>query len=139
MEPAGLGASVETIEHVYQEVQSLRAKVHLTLERVRDVSALELMSTTMAGILEALALMEGGEDPLVAAVRRQVTIGSKSVFFMMMMHGVECDFDKIMSTYPTGKDGHNKSPKDYLEQARELSNRLVHFLAERNARKMAAR
>jgi hypothetical protein len=58
---------------------------------------------------------------------------------MMMMHGVECDFDKVTGTYPKGKGGHDKSPKDYLERARELSNRLAHFLAERNARKKAAR
>jgi hypothetical protein len=40
------------------------------LERVRDVSAPELTSTTMAGILEALALKEDGEDPLVVTVHR---------------------------------------------------------------------
>jgi hypothetical protein len=40
------------------------------LERVQDVSAPESTSTTMAGILEALALKEHGEDPLVTAVRR---------------------------------------------------------------------
>jgi hypothetical protein len=97
------------------------------------------MSTTMTGILKALALKGDGEDPLVAAVHRQVTTGSESVFSMMMMHGVECDFDKITGTYPKGKDGRDKSPKDYLERARELSSRLAHFLAERNARKKAAR
>jgi hypothetical protein len=58
---------------------------------------------------------------------------------MMMMHGVECDFDKVTGTYPKGKDGCNNSPKDYLEQARALSKHLAHFLAERNARKKAAR
>jgi hypothetical protein len=57
---------------------------------------------------------------------------------MMMMHRVECDFDKITGTYPKGKDGRDKSPKDYLKRARELSNRLAHFLVERNARKKAA-
>jgi hypothetical protein len=58
---------------------------------------------------------------------------------MMMMHGVKCDFDKITGTYPKGKDSRDKSPKDYLERAREISNWLAHFRAERNARKMAAR
>jgi hypothetical protein len=52
----------------------------------------------MAGILEALTVKPGGEDPLVAAVRRQVTIGSKSVFSLMMMHEVEFDADKVTST-----------------------------------------
>jgi hypothetical protein len=113
-ELARLDASIETTEHVCQEVRSLLAKVHSTLERVRDVSALESTRTTMTGILEALVLREGGEDPLVAAVHRQVTIGSESVFSMMMMHGVEYDFDKITGTYPKGKDDRDKSPKDYL-------------------------
>jgi hypothetical protein len=58
---------------------------------------------------------------------------------MMMMHEVECDFEKITSTYPKGKDGRDKSPKDYLEQAQDLSKCLAHFLAERNARRKAAR
>jgi hypothetical protein len=55
-----------------------------------------------------------------------------------MMHGVECDFDKVTGTYPKGKDGHDKSSKDYLKRARALFERLAHFLAERNARKKAA-
>jgi hypothetical protein len=33
---------------------------------------------------------------------------------MMMMHGVECDFDKVTGTYPKGKDGCDISPKEYL-------------------------
>jgi hypothetical protein len=70
IEPAGLDASVKTVEHVCQEVRSLLAKVHLTLERVHDVSASESTSTTMAGILEVVVLREGGEDPLVSAVHR---------------------------------------------------------------------
>jgi hypothetical protein len=65
-----LDASVKTAEHVYQEVRSLLVKVHSTLDRVRDVSAPESTSTTMAGVLEALALREDSEDPLIAAVRR---------------------------------------------------------------------
>jgi hypothetical protein len=69
-EPAGLETGVETMEHVCQEVRNLLAKVHLTLDRVRNVSAPESTSTTMAGVLEALALREDGKDPLIAAVHR---------------------------------------------------------------------
>jgi hypothetical protein len=58
---------------------------------------------------------------------------------MLMMHEVECDFEKITGTYPKGKDGRDKSPKDYLERAHDLANRLVLFLVERNARHKAAR
>jgi hypothetical protein len=58
---------------------------------------------------------------------------------MLMMHGADCDLDKVASTYPTGKDGRDVSPKEYLEHARVLSACMVNFLAERNARKKAAR
>jgi hypothetical protein len=70
----------------------------------------------MAGVLEALLVKVDGEDPLVAAVRRQVTTGSESVFSMLMMHGVECDFDKVTSTYPKGKDGRDISPNSSVPE-----------------------
>jgi hypothetical protein len=70
MEPAGLECSVENAERLCQEVRNLLAKARSMLDRVRDISAPESTSTTMAGVLEALAVKENGEDPLVAAVRR---------------------------------------------------------------------
>jgi hypothetical protein len=93
----------------------------------------------MAGILEALAVKTDGEDPLFAVVRRQVTIGSESVFSMMMMHDVEFSADKVMSTYPKDKDGHDKSAKTYVAHARDLAARMTSFLAERNEKRAAAR
>jgi hypothetical protein len=138
-EPAGLESSVGIAEQLCQEVRDLLAKVRPTLDRVRDVSIPDSTSNTMAGILEALAVKADGEDPLVAAVRRQVTIGSESVFSMLMMHGVEFDADKVTSTYSKDKDGRDKSPKGYLELARDLSARMTSFLAERNEKRAAAR
>jgi hypothetical protein len=58
---------------------------------------------------------------------------------MLMMHGVNCDFDKITSTNPKGKDGRDVPCKEYLERARVLSARMANFLAEWNAKKKAAR
>jgi hypothetical protein len=69
-EPAGLKSSVSNAERLCREVRDLLAKVRSTLDRVRDISAPKSMSSTMAGILEALAVKEDDEDPLVAAVRR---------------------------------------------------------------------
>jgi hypothetical protein len=57
---------------------------------------------------------------------------------MLMMHDVECNLEKITSTYPKGKDGHDKSAKEFLEQARELATRLALLLADRNAKRKAA-
>jgi hypothetical protein len=93
----------------------------------------------MSGILEALAVKPDGEDPLVAAVRRQVTIGSKSIFSLMMMHGVPFDAEKVTSTYPKDADGRDKSAKGYVARARDLAARLTSFLAERNDQRAAAR
>jgi hypothetical protein len=69
-EPAGLESSIGNAERLCREVRGLLAKVRSTHDRVRDVSAPESMSSTMAGILETLAVKEGGEDPLVVAVRQ---------------------------------------------------------------------
>jgi hypothetical protein len=71
----------------------------------------------MAGILKALSVKENGEDPLVAAVHRRVTTGSEFVFSMLMMHGVDYDFNKVTSSYPKDKDKHDVSPKVFLERA----------------------
>jgi hypothetical protein len=68
MEPAGLESSIENAERVCQEVQDLLVKAWSMLDRVRDISAPESTSTTMAGVLEALAVKENSEDPLVATV-----------------------------------------------------------------------
>jgi hypothetical protein len=57
---------------------------------------------------------------------------------MLMTHEVNCDFDKITSTYPKGQDGCDLSPKEYLERARALSTHMANFIEERNARKKAA-
>jgi hypothetical protein len=138
-EPAGLESSVGNAEHLCREVRDLLAKVRSTLDRVRDISAPESTSSTMAGILEALAVKENGEDPLVSAVHRQVTIGSESIFSMLMMHGVEFDADKVTSTYPKDKDGRDVAPKAYLERARDLSARMTSLLADRNAKRAAAK
>jgi hypothetical protein len=138
-EPAGLESSVGIAERLCQEVRDLLAKVRSTLDRVRDVSIPDSTSNTMASILKALAVKTDGADPLVAAVCRQVTIGSESIFSMRMMHGVEFDADKVTGMYPKDKDGRDKSPKGYLERARDLSTRMMSFLAERNERRAAER
>jgi hypothetical protein len=109
------------------------------LIRVWDTSIPDSVSDTMARILEALAVKPGGEDPLVAAVHRQVTIGSASVFSLMMMHEVEFDANKVTSTYPKDVDGRDKSAKSYVAHARDLAARLMSFLAKRNEQRAAAR
>jgi hypothetical protein len=58
---------------------------------------------------------------------------------MLMMHEVDFDFDKVTSTYPKDNDGCDVSPKAYLEHARDLSARMTSFLADRNAKRAAAK
>jgi hypothetical protein len=68
-EPTRLESSVSNAERLCREVCDLLVKLQSTLDRVRDISAPESTSSTMASIVEALAMKENGEDPLVAAVR----------------------------------------------------------------------
>jgi hypothetical protein len=138
-EPAGLESNVSLAECLSREVGNLLARVRSMLVRVWDTSVPDSISDTIAGILEALAVKADGEDPLVATVHRQVTIGSESVFSMMMMHDVEFDADKITSTYLKDKDGRDKSAKSYLARARDLAARMTSSLAERNEKRAAAR
>jgi hypothetical protein len=114
--------------------------VRSTLVRVWDTSVPDSVSDTIAGIIEALAVKADGEDPLVAVVHRQVTIGSESVFsMMMMMHDLEFDADKITSTYPKDKDGRDKSAKSYVARAHDVAARMTSFLAERNEKRAAVK
>jgi hypothetical protein len=57
---------------------------------------------------------------------------------MLIMHDVECDLEKIMSSYPKGNDSRDKSAKEFLERARELASCLALFLADRNAKRKAS-
>jgi hypothetical protein len=100
---------------------------------------LDLTSATIACIVDGLAPKGDGEDQMNTAMHKQATTGSESVFTILMMHGVECDLQKITTTYPKGKDGHDMSLKEFIEDARKLANCLTLFLAERNAKKKAAR
>jgi hypothetical protein len=58
---------------------------------------------------------------------------------MLMMHGVEFDADKVTGTYPKGKDECDIAPKAYLEHVRDLSARMMSFLADRNEKRAAAK
>jgi hypothetical protein len=58
---------------------------------------------------------------------------------MLMMHGVEFDADKVTSTYPKDKDERDIAPKAFVEHACTLSARMTSFLADRNARRAAAK
>jgi hypothetical protein len=138
-EPAGIDSSVGLAECLSREVVNFLARVRSTLVRVRDTSVPDSTSDTMAGILEALAVKTDGEDLLFVAVHRQVTIGTESVFSMMLMHDVEFFADKVTSTYPKDKDGRDKFAKTYVAHAREMAARMTSFLAERNEKRAAAR
>jgi hypothetical protein len=133
-EPAELESSVGLVERLSREVSNLLARVRSMLVRVRDTSVPDSTIDTIAGILEALAVKADGEDPLVAVVRRQVTIGAESIFSMMMMHDV--DFDALGSK---DKDGRDKFAKSYLARACDLAARMTSFLAERNKKRVAVR
>jgi hypothetical protein len=58
---------------------------------------------------------------------------------MLMMHGVEFDADNVTGTYPKDKDGRDIAPKAFLGRAQDLFAWMASFLADRNARRAAAK
>jgi hypothetical protein len=58
---------------------------------------------------------------------------------MLMMHGMEFDADKVTGTYPKDKDRRDVAPKAFIERAHALSARMTSFLADRNAKRAAAK
>jgi hypothetical protein len=58
---------------------------------------------------------------------------------MLLMHGVECNLEKITTTYPKGKDGRDKSSKEFIKDVGKLAKHLSLFLADRNVKKKASR
>jgi hypothetical protein len=130
-----LEASIEVTEHVCLGVWELLAKVQSMLGRVSDMVVPGSTSATIAGIVDALTLKKDGEDPMNIVVCKKVMTSSKSIFTMLLMHGVECDLEKIKTTYPKGKDGHDKSSKEFIEDAQKLANCLALFLVDRNTKR----
>jgi hypothetical protein len=55
-------------ERVCSGVQGLIKKVQSTLERMHDLIVPDSMSGTIAGMVDRLALKEGGEDPMDVAM-----------------------------------------------------------------------
>jgi hypothetical protein len=95
-------------------------------------------SATITGIVDAFTPKGDVEDQMNAAMRKQVITGSESIFTMLMMHGVDCDLQKIMTMYQKCNDGCHMSLRDFIEDAQKLANQLALFLAERNVKKRAA-
>jgi hypothetical protein len=58
---------------------------------------------------------------------------------MLMMHGVKFNANKVTGTYPKDKDGRDIAPKAFIEFARTLSAQMMSFLADRNAKRVAAK
>jgi hypothetical protein len=58
---------------------------------------------------------------------------------MLMMQGVKFDADKVTSTYPKDRDGRDVAPKPFIERAHTLSARMTSFLADMNAKMVAAK
>jgi len=99
----------------------------------------EASADTVPQMVDALAPRSDGEDPLGAAVQKQVMTGAKSVFTMLLLHGVECDFEKITTTHPKGDDGHFLSASGFLEDAQQHALCLLDLIAKHKADRRAAR
>jgi len=134
-----LAEEVSAIHGACVRVNGLLEKVQSTLGRVRVEVAPEASADTIPQMVDALAPKGNGEDPVDAAVQKQVMTGAKSVFTMLLLHGVKCDFEKITTTHPKGDDGRFLSASGFLEDAQQHALRLLDSIAKHKAERRAAR
>ena len=130
---------VSAIEEACSGVLELLTKVQSTLLRAREIVVPGSNAVTVPALVEALAVKEGAEDPMAAAVRAQVQTGSESVITLMLANGVECNFEKITTHYPKGPDGRDISVREIATQSKRLAAQLTDMLARRRAEKNEAR
>jgi len=130
---------VSAIEEACSGVLELLTKVQSTLLRVREIAAPGSSAVTVPALVEALAVKEGAEDPMAAAVRAQVQTGPESVITLMLANGVDCNFEKITTQYPKGEDGRDISVREIAGQSKRLAAQLTDMLARRRAEKNEAR
>jgi hypothetical protein len=126
-------AKTVTIERMCAGVQGLLLDVHSTLRRVCKHIVPGSQAASLVEMLGELAVKPGGEDPVATSVQAQVMTGSASTLSMLMMHGVECNWDTVSTSFPVG----GKNAKSISGEASRVAAQLVSFVAAKKAEKAA--
>ena len=78
-------------------------------------------------------------DPLAEYGRTKTRAGAATALTLVLAHGVEADFEKVTTTFPTGPSGEAVGLKPYSKRAKEYASKLAEMLEKRAAAREASR
>lgn len=128
--------AVAAVEGCSAQVQGLLAKVKEVLERFHEsVLPKAGVPQTLGELVEVFC---ADEDPLVGYSRAQTRTGAEAMLTLAMGHGIEGDFQKATSSFPTGADGKEVDLHPFAKRAKKLGKQLAALLEKRFAESSAA-
>jgi len=121
--------TIAAIERCGAQVQVLLAKVKEALERLHEnVLPKAALPQTLGELVEVFC---SDEDPLVGYSRDQTWVGAQAMLTLAMGHGIEGDFQKATSSFPTGADGKEVDLNPFAKRAKKLAKQLAALLEKR--------
>ena len=71
--------------------------------------------------------------------RDQTRVGAQATLTLAMAHGIEGDFQKATSSFPTGADGKEVDLKPFAKRAKKFAKQLAALLEKRAFERAEAR
>ena len=123
--------AVAAVEDYGAQVQGLMAKAKAALERLHENVCPKVEPPQALG--ELVEVFCADPDPLVGYSRAQTRTGAEATLMMAMAHGIDGDFQRATSQFPTGADGKEVDLTPFAKQARRLAKQLAVTLERRAA------
>ena len=107
------------------------------IERIRQSVLPQVTSPT--NLEDLIGMFSVGPDPLASYHRERPCAGAKVAFMLTIAHGVEADFNKIVSEFPRKVNGKPADIVSAREEGRRLSQKMADMLEARTRAKAAAK
>ena len=135
MDAAGEGKE-DSLEHVVGAFDLLCARAKDSLDKSKAAFAALHKSvfprgTPPASIEEFAKLFGPGSSALEDFARTQTVCGSESVFMLMLMHRVSCDYSKVVAGFPKKSEMPTVPLSAIREQAAQLARDSVAMMEKR--------
>ena len=127
---------VATVEGCGTQTQVLLAKVKEVLERIHDnVFPKKDPPKTLGALVDTFCAKE---DPFLVYSRDQTRTRAAMAMTLAMAHGIQGDFEKATSSFPTGAGGEEVDLKPFSKRAKKWAKKLAEVLEKRAAERDAA-
>lgn len=125
-----LANAVATAEGCGVQVEALVSKLKGGLQRLyANVSSRKKLKERSFGELVGFLCAE--KDPLLGYSSDQTRTGAELALTLAMGHGIEGDYVKATSSFPTGPDGKEVDLTEFSQLARSLSLKLITMMKKR--------